>query len=66
MHAFAGRFVARGRGGIVLTSALGAFQGLPNMAHDSAAKAYVLNLGVGGAGTSAAAAHESAGNDPPV
>lgn len=45
MHAFAGRFVARGRGGIVLTSALGAFQGLPNMAHDSAAKAYVLNLG---------------------
>lgn len=45
VHAFAGRFVARGRGGIVLTSALGAFQGLPNMAHDSAAKAYVLNLG---------------------
>ena len=44
-HAFAGRLVARGRGGIVLTSALGAFQGLPNMAHDSAAKAYVLNLG---------------------
>jgi short-subunit dehydrogenase len=33
------------RGGILLTSALGAFQGLPNMAHDSAAKAYVLNLG---------------------
>jgi short-subunit dehydrogenase len=31
VHAFAGRFVARGRGGIVLTSALGAFQGLPNM-----------------------------------
>ena len=45
VHAFAGRFVARGRGGIVLTSALGAIQGLPNMAHDSAAKAYVLNLG---------------------
>ena len=45
VHAFAGRFVACGRGGIVLTSALGAFQGLPNMAHDSAAKAYVLNLG---------------------
>jgi short-subunit dehydrogenase len=42
---FGARFVARGRGGIVLTSALGAFQGLPNMAHDSAAKAYVLNLG---------------------
>src|ERR687891_1587061 len=45
VHAFAGRFVARGRGGIVLTSALAAMQGLPNMAHDSAAKAYVLNLG---------------------
>jgi hypothetical protein len=45
VHAFAGRFVARGRGGIVLTSALAAFQGLPNMAHDAAAKAYVLNLG---------------------
>jgi uncharacterized protein len=42
---FAHRFVARGRGGIVLTSAPAAFQGLPNMAHDSAAKAYVLNLG---------------------
>jgi uncharacterized protein len=45
VHGFAGPFVARGGGGIVLTSALGAFQGLPNMAHDSAAKAYVLNLG---------------------
>ena len=45
MHAFGSRFVARGRGGIVLTSALGALQGLPNMAHDSATKAYVLNLG---------------------
>ena len=29
----------------MLTSALGAFQGLPNMSRDSAAKAYVLNLG---------------------
>jgi hypothetical protein len=29
----------------VLTSAVGAFQGLPNMAYDSAVKAYVLNLG---------------------
>ena len=45
VHAFAGRFVARGRGGIVLVSALGAIHGLPNMAHESAAKAYVLNLG---------------------
>jgi hypothetical protein len=45
VHAFGRRFVARGRGGIVLVSALGAVHGLPNMAHESAAKAYVLNLG---------------------
>jgi short-subunit dehydrogenase len=45
VHAFGRRFVARGRGGIVLVSALGAIHGLPNMAHESAAKAYVLNLG---------------------
>lgn len=44
-HAFGRRFVARGRGGIVLVSALGAIHGLPNMAHESASKAYVLNLG---------------------
>jgi hypothetical protein len=45
VHAIAPRMVARGHGGIVLVSALGALQGLPNMAHESAAKAYVLNLG---------------------
>lgn len=45
VHAFGRRFVDRGRGGIVLVSALGAVHGLPNMAHESAAKAYVLNLG---------------------
>ncbi|MGP3959152.1 SDR family NAD(P)-dependent oxidoreductase [Nonomuraea sp. 3N208] len=49
VHAFGPRLVARGRGkhqaGIVLVSAHGALQGLPNMAHESAAKAYVLNLG---------------------
>lgn len=44
-HAFGRRFVQRGRGAMVLVSALGAVHGLPNMAHDSAAKAYVLNLG---------------------
>lgn len=44
-HAFGQRFVARGRGGMVLVSAAGAVHGLPNMAHESAAKAYVLNLG---------------------
>lgn len=45
VHAFGRRFVARGRGGVVLVSALGAIHGLPNMAHASASKAYVLNLG---------------------
>jgi hypothetical protein len=30
---------------MVLVSALGAARGLPNMAHDSAAKAHVLSLG---------------------
>jgi uncharacterized protein len=30
---------------MVLVSALGAAHGLPNMAHDSEAKAYVLNRG---------------------
>jgi short-subunit dehydrogenase len=44
-HAFGRRFVQRGRGGMVLVSALGAMHGLPNMAHESAAKSYVLNLG---------------------
>ncbi|HEY0807837.1 MAG TPA: SDR family NAD(P)-dependent oxidoreductase [Pseudonocardiaceae bacterium] len=44
-HAFGRRFVARGGGAMVLVSALGAMHGLPNMAHDSAAKSYVLNLG---------------------
>jgi hypothetical protein len=45
VHAFGRRFVGRGRGGIVLVSALGAIHGLPNMAHPGAAKAYVSSLG---------------------
>jgi short-subunit dehydrogenase len=44
-HGFGRRLTARGRGGIILVSALGAIHGLPNMAHESASKAYVLNLG---------------------
>jgi len=44
-YAFGGRLVGRGAGAMVLVSALGAIHGLPNMAHESAAKAYVLNLG---------------------
>jgi uncharacterized protein len=46
-HAFGRRFVRRGSGAMVLVSALGAVHGLPNMAHESAAKSYVLNLGEG-------------------
>lgn len=46
LHAFGRRFTDRGRGGIVVVSALGAQHGIPNMAHDAAAKGYALNLGV--------------------
>jgi short-subunit dehydrogenase len=45
VHAFGQRFTARGRGGIILISALGAGHGIPNMAHEAASKAYVLSLG---------------------
>jgi uncharacterized protein len=44
-HHFGQRLAARGRGGIVLVSAVAAAGGLPYMANDSATKAYVLNLG---------------------
>ena len=44
-HGFGRRFVQRSGGAMLLVSALGATHGLPNMAHDGAAKAYVLNLG---------------------
>src|SRR5512140_2102426 len=40
-HAFSRRLVARGHGGIVLVSALGASAGIPNMGHEAASKAYV-------------------------
>ena len=45
IHAFGRRFAARGRGGMVLVSALGAAHGIPNMAQDSSAKGYLLHLG---------------------
>jgi len=44
-HHFGQRLAGRGRGGIVLVSAVAAAGGLPYMANDSATKAYVLNLG---------------------
>jgi uncharacterized protein len=44
-HHFGKKLAERGRGGLVLVSALAAAGGLPFMANDSATKAYVLNLG---------------------
>ncbi|WP_407522865.1 SDR family NAD(P)-dependent oxidoreductase [Methylobacterium oryzisoli] len=46
-HAFARRFVERGRGGIVLMSSLVAFQGVPRAANYAATKAYVQTLAEG-------------------
>src|SRR5690349_23246721 len=44
-HHFGQRLATRGRGGILLVSAVAAAGGLPYMANDSATKAYPLNLG---------------------
>ena len=44
-HYFGQHLAQRGRGGMLLVSALGAAQGLPYMANDGATKAYVLSLG---------------------
>lgn len=46
-HHFSQQLVRRGRGGIVLVSALGAVHGVPYMANTAAAKAYVASLGAG-------------------
>lgn len=46
-HAFAERFVARGRGGIVLMSSLLAFQGVPRAATYAATKAFVQTFAEG-------------------
>jgi hypothetical protein len=46
-HAFARRFVARKRGGVVLMSSLVAFQGVPRAANYAATKAYVQTLAEG-------------------
>ena len=42
---FGQRLATRGRGGVLLVSAMGAAQGIPYMANDSGTKAYVLSLG---------------------
>jgi uncharacterized protein len=46
-HLFGERLARRGRGGIVLVSALGATHGIPYMSHTAATKAYVASLGAG-------------------
>jgi short-subunit dehydrogenase len=46
-HHFAGRLVARGRGGLVLLSSLTAFQGSPFVATYGATKSYALALAEG-------------------
>jgi short-subunit dehydrogenase len=44
-HHFGQRLVKRGRGGLVLTGAMGAQMGIPYVANESGAKAYVQSLG---------------------
>jgi short-subunit dehydrogenase len=44
-HHFGQRLTERGRGGIILAGAMGAENGVPCMANDGAAKAYVHSLG---------------------
>lgn len=45
IHHFGRQLAHRGHGGVLLVSALGAQEGLPYMAGDGAAKAFVLSLG---------------------
>ena len=46
-HHFGQRLARRGRGGIILVSALGAIHGVPGLANTAATKAYVASLGAG-------------------
>lgn len=46
-HHFGERLARRGRGGILLVSALGAKHGVPYLAHTAATKAYIASLGAG-------------------
>lgn len=46
-HHFGQRLARRGRGGIILVSALGAVHGVPGLANTAATKAYVASLGAG-------------------
>ena len=44
-HLFGSKMSQQSRGGIILTSSVGAYQAMPYMASYSAAKAYILNFG---------------------
>ena len=44
-HYFGGKLAERGRGGLILVGAMGAENGIPCMANDGGAKAYVHSLG---------------------
>jgi len=46
-HHFAGRFVARGHGGVILLSSLLAFQGVPRAANYAATKAFIQTFAEG-------------------
>jgi hypothetical protein len=46
-HHFGQKLASRGRGGLLLVGAMGASNGLPYMANDGGAKAYVHSLGEG-------------------
>lgn len=47
VHHFGQKLAKRGRGGIVMVSAMGAQHGLPYMSNDAATKAYLVSLGEG-------------------
>jgi uncharacterized protein len=47
VHYYGHQLINRGRGGIILVSAMGALDGIPYMANDAATKAYVTSLGQG-------------------
>lgn len=47
IHHFAGRLAQRGRGGVILVSAMGAGHGLPLVSASAAGRSFILSLGEG-------------------
>jgi uncharacterized protein len=45
IHHFSKKMASRGRGGVVLTGAMGASSGVPYMANEAGTKGYILSLG---------------------